>query len=268
MSPASKIKTARVRTQRLMCFAWLQRAATAGLVVLAALGMGLVAAPSAEAQGYVSTVLHSFANSGGDGQNPFLEGLIKDASGNLYGTTSQGGASGLEPCSSWSIPEGHTVRRCCTALQTPAVMGTYPYGSLVIDALGNLYRHHRPRRKRLRNRVRTGQFLRDVQRNGAAQLRIIRWGSTLSRLIMDASGNLYGTTFQGGTNGVGTVFELVNSGGTYNETVLHSFASSDGAYPYASLFMDASGILYGTTLPGRGQRRGNRIRAGQFRRDV
>jgi uncharacterized repeat protein (TIGR03803 family) len=56
-------------------------------------------------------------------------------------------------------------------------------------------------------------------------------------LIMDASGNLYGTTHGGGANGYGTVFELVNSSGTYSENVLHSFTSfpGDGAYHVAGL---------------------------------
>jgi uncharacterized repeat protein (TIGR03803 family) len=71
-------------------------------------------------------------------------------------------------------------------------------------------------------------------------------------LVMDASGNLYGTTEAGGTSGVGTVFELVNSSGSYSEKVLYSFTNSggDGLYPIAGLIMDASGNLYGTTLEG------------------
>jgi uncharacterized repeat protein (TIGR03803 family) len=69
-------------------------------------------------------------------------------------------------------------------------------------------------------------------------------------LVMDSSGALYGTTENGGSNGWGTVFELARSGGTWTETVLHSFNSfyGDGATPVAGLHRDAaSGILYGTT---------------------
>jgi uncharacterized repeat protein (TIGR03803 family) len=72
---------------------------------------------------------------------------------------------------------------------------------------------------------------------------------SLAPLIFDDSGNLYGTTDYGGNNGVGVVFQLTNSAGTWTENVLWSFAggTSDGCYPYAGLTMDSSGKLYGTT---------------------
>ena len=76
-------------------------------------------------------------------------------------------------------------------------------------------------------------------------------------LVMDSSGNLYGTTYSGGgSSNYGTVFKLTpGTGGTYTETILHSFAggTNDGAYPYyAGLVMDSSGNLYGTTSAGGG----------------
>lgn len=72
-------------------------------------------------------------------------------------------------------------------------------------------------------------------------------------LIKGTAGKLYGTTFQGGANGGGTVFELNNAG---QETVLYSFCSeggancTDGADPEAGLAWDAAGNLYGTTVIG------------------
>jgi uncharacterized repeat protein (TIGR03803 family) len=72
-------------------------------------------------------------------------------------------------------------------------------------------------------------------------------------LIFDAAGNLYGTTYDGGVNNVGTVFELTpGSSGTWTETVLYSFQnnSQDGANPSANLVFDAAGNLYGTTMFG------------------
>ena len=72
-----------------------------------------------------------------------------------------------------------------------------------------------------------------------------------SQMISDAAGNLYGTSQFGGANGLGTVFKLSNSGGTWTETILYSFAGgTDGEEPVARLAMDAAGNLYGTTEAG------------------
>jgi len=70
-----------------------------------------------------------------------------------------------------------------------------------------------------------------------------------SPLLRDASGNLYGDTFQGGTNGVGAVFEVSKAG---NESVLFSFDTVDGAYPTQPLIRDASGNIYGVAAEGNG----------------
>jgi uncharacterized repeat protein (TIGR03803 family) len=69
-------------------------------------------------------------------------------------------------------------------------------------------------------------------------------------LVADSSGHLYGTTYEGGTNNYGSVFELILSGGTWTETVIYSFlgpSNSDGANPVAGLVFDGDGNLYGTT---------------------
>ena len=67
-------------------------------------------------------------------------------------------------------------------------------------------------------------------------------------LIMDGSGDLYGTAAVGGADGDGTVFELAKGSNTV--TALASFNGTDGAYPYGALIMDSSGNLYGTTDKG------------------
>ena len=73
----------------------------------------------------------------------------------------------------------------------------------------------------------------------------------VAALIADQSGNLYGTTRYGGANGQGTVFELINSNGVWNETILYSFAGgNDGASPAASVVFGQGGNLYGTTRLG------------------
>src|ERR1700678_2791501 len=64
----------------------------------------------------------------------------------------------------------------------------------------------------------------------------------MSPVIFDRSGNLYGTTDQGGAHGYGVVFELSLEGTSWTETVLHSFAGgADGADPNGVLIMDSAG---------------------------
>lgn len=77
-----------------------------------------------------------------------------------------------------------------------------------------------------------------------------------SRLTSDGKGNFFGTTYQGGASGAGTVFELSPSGsGGWNEAVLHSFSGGlnigpDGAGPSGPVIFDSGGNLYGTTIFG------------------
>ena len=72
-----------------------------------------------------------------------------------------------------------------------------------------------------------------------------------SGLVADSRGNLYGTTFNGGPNAFGSVYELIPANaGTWRETVLYNFNGSDGAFPIASLTFDSQGNLYGTTQLG------------------
>ena len=69
-------------------------------------------------------------------------------------------------------------------------------------------------------------------------------------VVFDRSGNLYGTTFYGGTLGEGTVYELSPQSGGWTETVLQSFDGFGGNWPTASSILDAYGNIYGTTFFG------------------
>jgi uncharacterized repeat protein (TIGR03803 family) len=70
-------------------------------------------------------------------------------------------------------------------------------------------------------------------------------------LVRDASGNLYGTTYYGGTMGFGTVYGLFPENGGWREQVLHSFTGGrDGAFSISHLLLDSRGSLYGTTSEG------------------
>ena len=72
-----------------------------------------------------------------------------------------------------------------------------------------------------------------------------------SHVIRDSAGNLYGTTWGGGANDGGTVFELTPSGSGWTHTVLYSFQpASDGGNPYSGVMFDSSGNLYGATSSG------------------
>ena len=68
-------------------------------------------------------------------------------------------------------------------------------------------------------------------------------------MIFDKKGNLYGTTFYGGSSDVGTVFKMTHSGA---ESVLHSFADNgiDGFYPEGVVAIDKAGYIYSTTYDG------------------
>src|SRR5258708_10874164 len=70
-------------------------------------------------------------------------------------------------------------------------------------------------------------------------------------LVIDSQGNIYGTTYTGGANDYGAVFELKRSSTGWTESVLHSFASgTDGVWPMAGLVLDSDGNLYGTASGG------------------
>lgn len=71
------------------------------------------------------------------------------------------------------------------------------------------------------------------------------------QLTFDQTGNLYGTTFFGGVNAQGVVYELTPSGGGWTERAIHTFSgASDGANPYNGVAFDATGALYGATYSG------------------
>ena len=72
---------------------------------------------------------------------------------------------------------------------------------------------------------------------------------------MDAAGNLYGTTEEGGAYSFGSVFKLTPGSGGWTYTSLHDFCAggypcSDGAFPLGSVALDADGNVYGTTTAG------------------
>ena len=125
-------------------------------------------------------------------------------------------------------------------------MGEYPMAGLVEDSAGNFY-------GTLLNGGDDdcGQVFK-VNQSGTETLLYGFGGGLLGKypyagLVVDGSGNLYGTTFQGGAFQYGEVFELSATG---HAAFLHSFSGKDGAFPYAGLIRDSAGNLYGTTTAG------------------
>lgn len=193
-------------------------------------------------------VLYSFAANGSDGIAP-LAGLVMDSSGNLYGTTSSGGAGGNGTVFKITAAGSESVLYSF-GTDDAGIWSANPQAGLVMDAGGNLY----------------GTATTGGAKGYGAVFQITPGGNEsvvysfagtpdganpLAGLVMDASGNLYGTTGSGGANGNGTVFKVTPAGVA---TLLHSFAAqwstSDGGNPQAGLVLDASGNLYGTTFSG------------------
>jgi len=195
------------------------------------------------------TVLHAFAGFPTDGEFP-VANVVRDAAGNLYGTTPYGG--GFDDGVVFKVDA--TGKETILYTFTGGVDGGNPYGGLVRDAAGNLY-----------GTTYTGGSGDCVGDGCGAVFKLTATGketvlysfhgadgaTPTAGVVRDAAGNLYGATLSGGAFNQGVVFKL---GTTGKETVLHSFSGNGGPYPvspYSSLVLDAAGNLYGTT-PGGG----------------
>ena len=193
------------------------------------------------------TVLHSFKGGTKDGEYPEAD-VLRDAAGNLYGTTSKGGSSGYGTVFKVSTTGKETVVHSFTG----GANGAYPYAGVIMDTKGNLYG--------TTSEIGSSGYgtVFKVSTTGKETVLHNFTGGAhgaypYAGVIMDAKGNLYGTTVGGGAQGLGTVFKLSTTG---KLTTLYSFCSrsgcADGGEPYAGLVRDAAGNLYGTTTLGGG----------------
>jgi hypothetical protein len=190
--------------------------------------------------------------------------LIFDTAGNLYGTT-QGGAKccgavwklARNPKGTWTVNILHAF--------TGGAGGAYPYAGVIFDGAGNLYgttadggasgascayRSYGCGTVFKLTPNPDGSWTESVLYSFCSEYGCADGARPFAGLVLDAEGNLYGTTYGGG-DGHGVVFELLpNPDGTWTESVLHSFAGADGRRPFAGLVLDAEGNLYGTTADG------------------
>src|ERR1700728_344009 len=195
------------------------------------------------------TTLYSFCSQSDcrDGANP-LAGLIQAANGELFGTTRLGGYS--DGGTIFKITPGGVLT---TLFSFDFRDGEYPHAGLVQAANGDLYgTTHNGGANNLGTvfRITLGGTLTTLY-SFCSQSDCTDGSSPYAGLLRAASGDLYGTTYYGGANNLGTVFRIT-PGGTL--TTLYSFCSqsdcTDGAFPYAALVQATNGDFYGTTYAG------------------
>jgi uncharacterized repeat protein (TIGR03803 family) len=193
------------------------------------------------------TILHAFTGKS-DGAYP-LASLILDKEGNLYGTTEAGGdkncgffGHSYECGTVFKLaPNGReTVLHAFTPVQGE---GMKPQSSLVFDDSGNLYGTTTIGGDPTYQAGTVFKIAADGTETVLHRFRISDGYTPTGGLVRDTAGNLYGTTRDGGPNGLGIVFKLAPDG---TETVLHSLSKREGRGPQAGLIADKRGRLYGT----------------------
>ena len=187
------------------------------------------------------TAIASFPS--GNGPSDPVGAVTLDAAGNLYGTTVNGVYSGQGAV--FEVAKGSNA---ITALASfPTASGQWLEPRVTSDASGNLY-----------GTTETGG-----PNNSGAIFEITKATGTLTVIAtfngangsdpsagvtLDSVGDLYGTTYSGGANGDGTVFEIPN--GSTTITAIASFDGTNGSDPYTAVTLDPAGNLYGTTMNG------------------
>jgi hypothetical protein len=217
-------------------------------------GCGTVFALTPSGNSWTFATLYSFKG-GSDGCNPETAVHTGPKTGTLFGATAYGGSDDVgtafelaEKNGTWNETVLHTFSNGSD--------GGYPLATEV-DTKGDIFGvaqdggdYSRGTVYEIKKGYGKGAFSVLYDFPSAAK------GALPQGTHLDLStGNLYGTTEHGGSNrNEGTVFELVQSGNSWQETVLHSFRRpADGHFPAQRPIMDPkSGLLYGTTPYGGG----------------
>ncbi|MGA7220621.1 MAG: choice-of-anchor tandem repeat GloVer-containing protein [Candidatus Sulfotelmatobacter sp.] len=230
-------------------------------------GYGIIFELSPSSSGtWVETVLYSFQTetTGSRPQGP----LVFDSAGNLYGTTYSGGEFGYGTVFEAFAPAG-SGGWALTPLYSFSGRsdGKYPwYAGLIFDSAGNLYGTTSGGGHDSQCAGGCGVVY-ELSPNNATGI----WTQAVIHSFMgsgdgpgaggawpeysltaDASGSLYGATYLGGKDGLGVVYKLTQSGGSWTESVVHYFSGgSAGAYPLQSgVVFGTDGDLYGLTFSG------------------
>jgi uncharacterized repeat protein (TIGR03803 family) len=198
------------------------------------------------------TVLHAFVG-GPDGANP-TGTLVRDAAGNLYGTTLNGGGSGCGGggCGTVFKLDAKGEDTVLHKFSGGRDGGT-PFAGLTLDAVGNLYGTTTAGGGRGCGGLGCGTVFKLDAAGKETVLHRFTGGNDGSNpqasVVIDADGNIYGTTLEGGgfgcndNAGCGTLYQLNPFG---KEQILHRFnENDDGGWPYG-LSRDAAGNFYGT----------------------
>ena len=239
------------------------RKARLALAAPFAVAVMMIAAAPASATGQ-ELMLHSFTGDP-DGSIP-RDSLIFDGAGNLYGTTSSGGAYNVGTAFELTPQQdGSWTETILHSFQENFTDAFEPEAGLIFDGAGNLYGTSVAGGAHSYGTV----FMLTPDGHGVWTETILhsftggRDGAELyGGLVIDAAGNLYGTSAGEGIRGnQGNVFKLAppanKSKGKWVLTVLHTFKGNDGWSPEAGLVADGAGNLYGTTSLGGKEGGGN-----------
>jgi uncharacterized repeat protein (TIGR03803 family) len=187
---------------------------------------------------------------GSDGQWPEA-GLIADAQGDLFGTTYYGGTDGDGTVFEIAKTSTGYASAPTTLVSFDGSDGENPTAGLIADANGDLFGTTNQGYGTVFEIAKTSTGY------ASAPITLASFDGSdgedpTAGLIADAKGDLFGTTYQGGAFGDGTVFEIVKTSTGYASapTTLVSFDGSDGEFPVGGLIVDANGDLFGTTYEG------------------
>jgi len=192
------------------------------------------------------TILHSFVIT--DGCQP-EGGLVMDASGNMYGVTTSGGSAGYGTV--YKITKTGTVTTLHSFTGQPD--GAFPLGILAIDKAGNLYgTTPNGGDPKCTTEQQGCGIVFEIDTHGKEHILhsflAAEGGLPYAGVVLDAVGNLYGSTSGFSTYNWGSLFKLDKRG---NFTKLHDFTGgADGGFPFAAMTLDKSGTFYGTTYLG------------------